>query len=105
MLPSILSIRSLRSNRSAKLIDTVKRYISSSQITIERVVDKSRFDSRPNKEDLSFGTTLSDHMLMIEWTKEHQWHSPKVVPYGNLSISPAATCLNYGMQPIPYESL
>ena len=73
-----------------------RRGISSSQLTIEKVTDRSKFDARPKKEDLTFGTTISDHMLTIEWTKEDQWKSPKIVPYGDLKISPAASCLNYG---------
>lgn len=36
-------------------------------------------------------------MLVIEWDKEHQWNDPKIIPYQDLKISPAATCLNYGM--------
>ncbi len=39
---------------------------------------------------------MSDHMLTIEWNKVEGWASPKIVPYQNLSISPAASCLHYG---------
>ena len=84
--------------RSRTLQSTViaRRGISSSQLTIEKVTDKSNFEARPKKEDLTFGTTISDHMLLIEWTREDQWKNPKIVPYGDLKISPAASCLNYG---------
>jgi branched-chain amino acid aminotransferase len=35
---------------------------------------------------------------MISWSNaEKQWSDPKIVPYQNLSISPVATCLNYGL--------
>lgn len=37
-------------------------------------------------------------MLTIEWNKQVGWESPKIVPYQNLSISPAASCLHYGLQ-------
>jgi hypothetical protein len=40
--------------------------------------------------------TLSDHMLTIEWTKEAKWGKPKIVPYQDLKISPAASSLHYG---------
>mmetsp|Transcript_30321 Transcript_30321/g.34889 ORF Transcript_30321/g.34889 Transcript_30321/m.34889 type:complete len:394 (+) Transcript_30321:212-1393(+) len=73
------------------------RAISSSQLQIHKTTDKSRFESRPKQEDLQFGKTLSDHMLMIEWDKENQWKDPKIVPYQNLTISPAASCINYGL--------
>jgi hypothetical protein len=40
--------------------------------------------------------TFSDHMLTIEWTTEGKWGKPKIVPYQDLKISPAASCLHYG---------
>lgn len=43
-----------------------------------------------------FGTTMADHMLMVEWTTKDGWGVPRIVPYQNLSISPAASCLHYG---------
>mmetsp|Transcript_39345 Transcript_39345/g.95217 ORF Transcript_39345/g.95217 Transcript_39345/m.95217 type:complete len:390 (+) Transcript_39345:83-1252(+) len=75
-----------------------RRWISSSQLTVELTKDTSRFGSRPAKEDLVFGTTMSDHMLMIEWETTNGWSAPKIVPYQNLSLSPAATSLHYGLQ-------
>lgn len=75
-----------------------QRWISSSQLTVELTKDTSRFDSRPAKEDLVFGTTMSDHMLMIEWETTNGWGAPRIVPYQNLSLSPAATSLHYGLQ-------
>lgn len=72
------------------------RSISSSQLTIERATDSKRFEKRPPKEDLTFGTTFSDHMLMIEWDKAIHWGAPRIVPYGDLQLSPAASALHYG---------
>lgn len=37
-------------------------------------------------------------MLEIDWDIKHGWHSPKIIPYGNLSLSPAATALHYGIE-------
>lgn len=73
-----------------------RRFINSSQLTFEKTTDKSRFESRPEKSDLVFGTTMSDHMLTVEWELENGWGTPKIVPYQNLEISPAATSLHYG---------
>jgi branched-chain amino acid aminotransferase len=72
------------------------RYICSSQLTAELKKDKTAWENRPKKEDLVFGTTLSDHMLMVEWTEESGWAPPKIVPYQDLKISPAASSLHYG---------
>lgn len=73
-----------------------QRWISASQLTVDKRVNDKRFDSCPAKEDLVFGTTLSDHMLMVEWDTKTEWGPPKIVPYQDLSISPAASCLHYG---------
>lgn len=72
------------------------RCISASQLTVDTVSDDKRFNNRPVKEDLTFGETLSDHMLTVEWEVETDWSAPKIVPYQDLSISPAASCLHYG---------
>ena len=50
-----------------------RRWISAAQLTVEKVVGTERFDRRPAKEDLVFGTTLSDHMLQVTWDDEHGW--------------------------------
>lgn len=74
-----------------------KRWISSSKLEIEHIQeDESKFEQRPPNDKLVFGTTPTDHMLCIEWDKVNLWHSPKIVPYQDLRISPAASCLHYG---------
>lgn len=90
--------RVLRPNQLGLSSLKTKRWISFSQLTIEKVSNPSRFENRPKKEDLLFGTTLSDHMLMVKWEKSNGWEAPKIVPYQNLSLSPAATSLHYGLQ-------
>jgi len=75
-----------------------KRFISSSQLSVERISDNDRFDNRPAKEDLVFGTTLSDHMLTVEWNAGSGWSPPSIGPRQDLKISPAASCLHYGLQ-------
>jgi len=84
--------------RNDFILRSDKRAISSSLLTVEKATDKSKFESRPKKEDLVFGSTMSDHMLTIEWNKTNGWEAPKIVPYQNLSISPAASSLHYGLQ-------
>eukprot|EP00560_Eucampia_antarctica_P006374 CAMPEP_0197826466 /NCGR_PEP_ID=MMETSP1437-20131217/3425_1 /TAXON_ID=49252 ORGANISM="Eucampia antarctica, Strain CCMP1452" /NCGR_SAMPLE_ID=MMETSP1437 /ASSEMBLY_ACC=CAM_ASM_001096 /LENGTH=333 /DNA_ID=CAMNT_0043426925 /DNA_START=225 /DNA_END=1223 /DNA_ORIENTATION=- len=41
---------------------------------------------------------MSDHMLMVEWKKGSNWDAPRIVPYQDLKISPAASALHYGME-------
>ena len=86
----------INSNNNHNISLNNKRFISSSKLKIEKTKDTSRFDKKPNKEDLQFGTTISDHMLLIKWDQENQWNDPQIVPYQDLKVSPAASCLNYG---------
>ena len=90
----MLLSKTLAATRSKSL--PLSRSISSAQLTIERTTDNQRFESRPRKEDLTFGTTFADHMLMIEWDKKSLWGAPRIVPYQYLRLSPAASALHYG---------
>ena len=47
-------------------------------------------------EELGFGRIFTDHMFVMNYSQGKGWHSPRIQPYGPLSISPAATCLHYG---------
>src|SRR5699024_4758440 len=54
--------------------------------------------SRIDKVDLDnpgFGDVFSDHMLSIQY-KDGQWQAPEIIPFGELSISPANATLHYG---------
>lgn len=45
--------------------------------------------------NLGFGNHISDHMLVADY-KDGKWQAPKVVPYGDLAMSPAMLSLHYG---------
>lgn len=45
--------------------------------------------------NLGFGNHISDHMLVADY-QNGKWQNPKVVPYGNLALSPAMLSLHYG---------
>ena len=47
-------------------------------------------------EKLPFGKQFSDHMFLMNYETGKGWHDPRVVPYGDLALSPAAMCLHYG---------
>ncbi|SEM83344.1 branched-chain amino acid aminotransferase [bacterium A37T11] len=55
-------------------------------------------DSRLSQVDfnnLKFGQILSDHMLVASYDKG-SWQSVRILPYGNLPLSPATSALHYG---------
>ncbi len=47
---------------------------------------------------LGFGKVFTDHMFVMDYDRENGWHDARIVPYGNISISPAATVLHYGAE-------
>lgn len=55
-------------------------------------------ESRINELDISnlqFGKQYSDHMLICDF-EDGAWQQPTIVPYGNISMSPATTFIHYG---------
>ncbi len=56
---------------------------------------------RPKPTDesaLGFGRLFSDHMFLMDYTEGKGWRDARVVPYGDLSIDPAAMVLHYGQE-------
>jgi branched-chain amino acid aminotransferase len=53
---------------------------------------------KPNDADLSFGTVFTDHMFMMDYVEGHGWHDGRIVPYGPLSLDPAASVLHYAQE-------
>lgn len=52
---------------------------------------------RPTDESkLGFGDIYTDHMFLMDYKKGKGWFDPRIVPFGNLQINPAAMCLHYG---------
>ncbi len=55
--------------------------------------------ARPTDESkLGFGQIFTDHMALIDWNSDEGWHDARIVPFGNFSMHPAATCLHYGAE-------
>ncbi len=50
----------------------------------------------PNEGSLGFGIHFSDHMFIMDYVDGMGWHSPRIVPYGDFNLAPAACCLHYG---------
>jgi len=44
---------------------------------------------------LGFGKIFSDHMFVMNYKTGQGWHDARIVPYGDISISPAAKVLHY----------
>lgn len=64
-----------------------------SKITIKKT-EKSRIDQL-DFDDIKFGNIFTDHMFECDW-ENGQWHNPRIVPYGPISVSPAIKVFHYG---------
>ena len=48
-----------------------------------------------NWENLPFGRLFSDHMFCM-YFNDGSWSDPKIIPYGDIKLSPASSALHYG---------
>lgn len=64
-------------------------------LTVERTTTPRQ---KQEKSTLVFGQTFTDHMLHLDWDDQGGWRGPRIAPYGDLSISPAASSLHYALQ-------
>ncbi len=53
---------------------------------------------KPEASTLGFGQYFSDHMFIMDYSREQGWHDARIVPFANISLHPAATVLHYGSE-------
>lgn len=49
-------------------------------------------------EKLGFGKIFTDHMFIMNYTEGQGWHDARIVPFQNISLSPAAMVYHYGQE-------
>ena len=54
--------------------------------------------AKPDQNALGFGKYFSDHMFIMEYSADKGWHDGKIVPYGPISLDPAAAVLHYAVE-------
>ena len=53
---------------------------------------------KPAPETLGFGKVFTDHMFIMDYSKEQGWHDARIVPFAPISLHPASTVLHYGSE-------
>ena len=53
---------------------------------------------KPDPDTLEFGKVFSDHMFLMNYSTEKGWYDGRIVPYGTLSLDPAAAVFHYGQE-------
>ncbi|WP_028841773.1 branched-chain amino acid aminotransferase [Thermodesulfobacterium hveragerdense] len=49
----------------------------------------------PNFDKLVFGKIFTPHMFVMKYKEGKGWHSPKIIPFSNIELHPAAIVLHY----------
>lgn len=62
-------------------------------------VSPDQSKSKPtNEAELGFGDIFTDHMFLMDFKAGKGWYDPRIVPYGDFKIDPAAMALHYGQE-------
>lgn len=51
-----------------------------------------------DESKLGFGHIFTDHMFLMDYETGKGWHSPRIVPFGPIPMSPASSCLHYAQE-------
>lgn len=65
------------------------------EILVQGVTEKRLL---PDEKTLGFGKIFTDRMFLMEYEAARGWQNARIVPFGNLSLHPAATVLHYGAE-------
>ncbi|MCU0692757.1 MAG: branched-chain amino acid aminotransferase, partial [Polyangiaceae bacterium] len=71
--------------------------MSNTMIRVEGVSDRARA-AQALAAPLIFGKAFADLMAVAKHTRDLGWHDVAIVPFGPLSLSPAAKVLHYGLE-------
>ena len=62
------------------------------KVTLSTVLKQKPQD----ESQLGFGRIFTDHMFLMNYEKGRDWYDPRIVPYGDFSMDPAAMVFHYG---------
>lgn len=54
--------------------------------------------TKPDENKLGFGKYMSDHMFVMDWSKDKGWHDRRIVPYGPIQFDPNMVVLHYAQE-------
>jgi len=53
---------------------------------------------KPDPSTLGFGEVFTDHMFIADYDEGKGWHDPRIVPYGPITLDPAAAVFHYAQE-------
>ena len=54
--------------------------------------------AKPDIDKVTFGSVYSDYMFAMNYNVDKGWYDPRIVPFQNISLSPAACVFHYGAE-------
>ncbi|OAQ65858.1 branched-chain amino acid cytosolic [Pochonia chlamydosporia 170] len=63
--------------------------------TVLELTTKPKPVPAPNSPEVASITAYTDHMLLVSWNAKHGWDTPRIVPYGPISLEPGASIFQY----------
>jgi branched-chain amino acid aminotransferase len=63
---------------------------------VKELVSEDDLKALPDPDKLGFGIHFTDHMFIMDYEEGQGWHSPRITPYGDFHLDPAAVVLHYG---------
>ncbi|PKE49646.1 branched-chain amino acid aminotransferase [Macrococcoides caseolyticum] len=65
-------------------------------VVVFEVEERMHKQQKPDPENLGFGKFFTDYMFSMDYSNEEGWHNKKIIPYQEISMSPASQVLHYG---------
>jgi len=65
----------------------------SQKISIQKTQNPKQ---KPDQSKLGFGQYFTDHMFIMDYSREKGWYDPRIVPYGPLPMDPSTMVFHYG---------
>ena len=54
--------------------------------------------TKPDYSHLGFGRYFTDHMFLMDYSRELGWHDPRIVPYAPLCLDPSCMVFHYAQE-------
>lgn len=67
-------------------------------LEIKYELAKNLKEKPKDETKLGFGHIFTDHMFVMNYDTGKGWNNARIVPFGEISLSPAAMCLHYGQE-------
>ncbi|WP_347549922.1 branched-chain amino acid aminotransferase [Pseudalkalibacillus hwajinpoensis] len=60
------------------------------------IVKCTNLKPKPEKDQIPFGRTFTDHMFIMDYETDKGWFEPRIIPYEPITLDPAAMIFHYG---------